>query len=99
MAFQDQTLTCVDCGKQFVWTASEQEFYAQKGYENAPKRCPECRERRKSEKMSMRTNRPKYPAVCAQCGKNCEVPFPPKPGGKPVLCDDCWRQSRQQQVQ
>ncbi|MBI3092757.1 MAG: zinc-ribbon domain-containing protein, partial [Candidatus Levybacteria bacterium] len=36
MAFQDQTLTCRDCGKPFTWTASEQEFYQQKGFQNSP---------------------------------------------------------------
>ncbi|MCL5797458.1 MAG: zinc-ribbon domain-containing protein, partial [Patescibacteria group bacterium] len=34
--YQDQTLVCRDCGKQFVWTAGEQEFYAQKGFSNPP---------------------------------------------------------------
>jgi len=38
MSFQDKTLTCVDCGQTFVFTAGEQEFYAQKGFQNAPKR-------------------------------------------------------------
>ncbi len=48
MNFQDQTLTCRDCGKEFVWTASEQEFYQKKGFTNAPVRCPECRAAKKS---------------------------------------------------
>ena len=26
--FEDKTLVCKDCGKEFVWTAGEQEFYA-----------------------------------------------------------------------
>ena len=42
MSFQDKTLTCVDCGQTFVFTAGEQEFYAQKGFQNAPKRCKSC---------------------------------------------------------
>ena len=42
MAFQDQSLVCRDCGKEFTWTASEQEFYQQKGFENAPVRCTDC---------------------------------------------------------
>ena len=41
--FEDKTLTCVDCGKEFVFTAGEQEFYAEKEYQNEPKRCKECR--------------------------------------------------------
>lgn len=39
---EDITLTCVDCGKEFVWTVGEQEFYKEKGFENQPKRCKEC---------------------------------------------------------
>ena len=27
--FEDKTLVCKDCGKEFVWTAGEQEFYAE----------------------------------------------------------------------
>jgi CxxC-x17-CxxC domain-containing protein len=34
----------------------------------------------------------KYDAVCAKCGKKCQVPFKPT-GTKPVLCSDCFRQS------
>ena len=34
--YQDETLTCRDCGKEFVFTASEQAFYAEKGFQAAP---------------------------------------------------------------
>ena len=44
---QDKTMTCVDCGKEFVWTVGEQEFYASKGLTNEPKRCKECARRKK----------------------------------------------------
>ena len=86
MAFQDQTLKCKDCSNDFVWTASEQDFYAQKGFQNAPQRCPDCRAKRKTE---MRGDRPKFDAVCAQCGANCQVPFDPK--GRPVYCNTCFQ--------
>ena len=36
--YQDETLTCRDCGKEFVFTASEQAFYAEKGFQNKPRR-------------------------------------------------------------
>ena len=36
--FEDKTLVCKDCGKGFVWTAGEQEFYASRGFENQPQR-------------------------------------------------------------
>ena len=49
MSYQDKTLTCRDCGQEFVWTAGEQEYYAQKGFANEPRRCPDCRRARKSQ--------------------------------------------------
>ena len=48
MSYADKTLTCRDCGTQFVFTAGEQEFYAQKGFTNEPTRCPSCRQARKA---------------------------------------------------
>ena len=86
MAFQDQTLKCKDCGKDFIWTASEQEFYQQKGFQNAPQRCPECRAKKKAD---MRANRQMYKATCADCGKECEVPFQPRED-RPVYCNECY---------
>ena len=47
MSYADKTLTCRDCGTQFVFTAGEQGFYAQKGFTNEPTRCPSCRQARK----------------------------------------------------
>ena len=46
--FEDKTLVCKDCGKEFVWTAGEQEFYASRGFENQPQRCKTCRDARKN---------------------------------------------------
>jgi CxxC-x17-CxxC domain-containing protein len=96
VSFQDKQLTCADCGAAFTFTAQEQEFFQQKGYTNEPKRCPTCREARKAERGSSggsRTGgggrRQMYPAVCAQCGKNTEVPFEPRTG-KAVYCSDCY---------
>ncbi len=48
MSFADKTLTCRDCGMDFVFTSGEQEFYAQKGFANEPTRCPSCRQQRKA---------------------------------------------------
>lgn len=44
----DKTITCKDCGKEFIFTEGEQEFYKEKGFENDPVRCPECRRARKT---------------------------------------------------
>ena len=46
--FEDKTLVCRECGKEFVFTASEQQFYADKGFQNEPGRCPACRAARRA---------------------------------------------------
>ena len=46
--FEDKTLKCEDCGQDFIFTAGEQEFYAEKGFQNEPKRCKACRDNRKN---------------------------------------------------
>jgi len=98
MAFQDQTLTCRDCGKEFTWTASEQEFYQQKGFQNAPVRCPACRALKKARMNDGRggagATRQQFEITCSQCGKKDTVPFQPR-GDRPVLCRDCFRAQRQ----
>ncbi len=48
MSYVDKTLTCRDCGRQFAFTAGEQEFYASRGLMHEPGRCPECRSARKA---------------------------------------------------
>jgi CxxC-x17-CxxC domain-containing protein len=101
----DQNLTCTDCGKQFTFTESEQEFYRSKGF-STPGRCPDCRAARKAARNSgssysggssyssgrsyNSSERQMYPAVCAQCGKATQVPFQPR-GDRPVYCSDCYR--------
>jgi len=47
----DKTMTCRDCGKQFTFTAGEQEFYASRGF-SEPTRCGECRAARKASRES-----------------------------------------------
>ena len=48
MSYADKTIACRDCGTDFVFTAGEPEFYAQKGFTNEPTRCPACRQSRKA---------------------------------------------------
>lgn len=43
---QDQTLSCRDCNQSFVFTASEQAFFADKGF-TIPNRCKPCRDMKK----------------------------------------------------
>lgn len=46
--YKDMELICRNCGEPFIFTAGEQEFYADKGFLNEPTRCPRCRTRRDS---------------------------------------------------
>jgi len=101
MAFEDKNLTCSDCGTEFVFSASEQELYKTRGYNNEPKRCPSCRASRKTRLGSSNSYggenygapRQMHQVVCAQCGKETEVPFVPR-GDRPVYCSDCYRKIR-----
>lgn len=52
--YEDKTLVCKECGAEFVFTAGEQEFYAEKGFQNEPQRCKACRDARKADKKAER---------------------------------------------
>lgn len=93
MSFEDKTKVCEDCGKEFVFTVAEQEFYQERGFENEPKRCPDCRKKRKTDGRSRQVV--ETPIVCSQCGKEDTVPFVPS-AGRPVLCRECFAKSRAQ---
>ena len=96
MSFSDKSLTCADCGTTFTFSAQEQEFFQSKGYTNEPKRCMPCRQSRKTERFGNKgfgAARQMFPAKCAECGKDTEVPFEPR-GDKPVYCSDCFRKSK-----
>lgn len=93
MSFQDKSLQCSDCGASFNFSAEEQEFYQTKGFTNEPKRCTTCRQARKTERSGSNNygaSRQMFSAVCAECGKDTQVPFEPR-GDKPVYCSDCYR--------
>lgn len=91
MPFTDKSLTCVDCGQQFTFTAGEQEFHQSKGFSNEPRRCPNCRRARKAAdpNAAQRPQRELFSVTCATCGKEAKVPFEPK-GNRPVYCSDCF---------
>lgn len=101
MSFVDKALRCRECGRDFVFTAGEQEFYQLKGLLNEPARCPECRAMRKSQRSGSdgsggsgpRPAREMHPAVCAECGAQTLVPFLPR-GDKPVYCSSCFDRIR-----
>ena len=103
MVYQDRDLACVECGQSFVFSADDQSYHAEKGYENEPKRCPACRQTRRSQRYGdgiggggggggggySRGPREMHPVVCAECGKDTTVPFVPR-GDRPVYCSDCY---------
>ena len=111
MSFVDKNMTCRDCGTSFVFTAGEQEFYAEKGFTNEPSRCPTCRRANKARRQgnggsyaggggggggfAPRNDRPMYDAICSDCGRETRVPFQPK-ADRPVYCNDCFRSNRPQ---
>ena len=75
--YEDKTLVCKDCGAEFVFTAGEQEFYAEKGFVNEPKRCKSCRDAKKNASGN-KPEREMFTATCAACGKEARVPFQPR---------------------
>ncbi|SMB83299.1 CxxC-x17-CxxC domain-containing protein [Desulfonispora thiosulfatigenes DSM 11270] len=89
MEFQDRTIACKECSEDFVFTAGEQEFYAEKGFENEPQRCPDCRKARK-QRVNNRREKEMFNTTCSSCGVETQVPFKPN-GLKPVYCRDCFR--------
>lgn len=91
MEYQDKTLKCRDCGNDFTFTTGEQAFYAEKGFENEPARCPDCRANRKRERTSFGHRGPRqlYDVVCMECGVHTQVPFQPRQE-RPVYCRPCY---------
>ena len=76
--FQDREIVCSDCGQTFVFTAEEQEFYSQKGFEE-PKRCKACRNAKKMQNRKKRLSCDMgYEITCSDCGKRTSVPFSPR---------------------
>ena len=106
MTYQDKSLQCSDCSTTFIFSAQEQEQFATRGYTNEPKRCPTCREARRTERNGgngygnssygnrsySSAPRQMFAIKCATCGKDAQVPFEPR-GDKPVYCSDCYRKT------
>lgn len=88
--YEDKNLVCKECGNEFVFTAGEQAFYAERGFQNAPQRCKACRDARKN---ATRGPREFFTATCARCGGEAKVPFEPK-SDRPVFCSECFAQVR-----
>ena len=88
--YQDKTLVCRDCGEEFVFTAGEQEFYADHGFQNEPQRCKACRDKRKN---ASRPQREFFTATCSKCGGEAKLPFQPS-SDRPVYCSECFAKIR-----
>lgn len=73
--YEDKTLVCKECGKEFVFTAGEQEFYAERGFQNEPQRCKACRDARKN---AARGPREYFTAVCAPAAARPRCPSSPR---------------------
>ena len=101
MYAQDKTLTCSDCNQAFSFTATEQQFYADRQF-SEPRRCPSCRAARKASRGDSAGGgggyssgpREMFSATCSSCGREAQVPFRPS-GSKPVYCSDCFSTQRQ----
>ena len=101
MSYEDRNLSCADCGQSFIFSADDQAYHAEKGYTNEPKRCPTCRQGRRDRRGSdgfgfgsgsggySQGPREMHSVVCAECGKDAQVPFRPR-GDRPVYCSDCY---------
>lgn len=92
----DRNIICIDCSKEFVWSAGEQAFFRDKRLENPPKRCKDCK-KAKNERLAAIANAQKsgikqrieVMVSCARCGEQTTVPFYPSQG-RPVYCRSCF---------
>ncbi len=94
--FEDQSLECIDCKEQFVWSVGEQTFYRDKGLKNQPKRCKACKKAKTQRIEAVLTAqaegiKQKIEVIvdCAKCGDVTTVPFYPSQG-RPVYCRSCF---------
>ena len=96
--YEDKTLTCRECGAEFIFSAGEQEFYQEKGLQHEPSRCPTCRQQRRRSMnggghTGSRAPREMHTIICAECGQEAQVPFLPR-NDKPVYCASCFERVR-----
>ena len=99
--YLDKVLRCIDCGDEFIFSAGEQLFFADKGLKNEPKRCKPCKAR-KNERIAvsmvaypqaLARERVEVTVRCALCAVETTVPFRPTQG-RPVYCRDCFLKMR-----
>ena len=88
--YQDETLVCKECGNEFVFTAGDQAFYAEKGFLNKPKTCKACRYAKKN---AGKPDVQYFEAVCSECGGVAKLKFQPS-ADRPVYCSACFEARR-----
>ena len=101
MPYTDKTLACADCGAEFIFSAEDQEYHADRGFLNEPRRCRSCRAQRRAQRNGedigggggYGQRRELFSATCSACGKEARVPFQPR-GDKPVYCSECFQANR-----
>ena len=89
--YYDKTMICKECGGEFVFTAGEQEFYANHGFINDPQRCKTCRDLRK---RTTKTGGQEFTTICADCGGEAKVGFTPRQD-RPVYCSKCYAKRKE----
>jgi CxxC-x17-CxxC domain-containing protein len=93
---EDRILTCCECGGEFVFTRSQQQFHETLGFRSTPRRCKPCRRRRGGTAgagRARRSERLTWPARCSACGLETTVPFEPDPQ-RAAFCPACYLRRR-----
>ena len=84
MTYADRTLNCVDCGSEFIHSADDQRYYAEKGFAS------DLGGPRGYERST--PTREYFAVLCSECGNQAQVPFRPRMD-RPVYCSDCFRKA------
>ena len=94
--FEDKTIVCIDCSRDFIWTSGEQAFFRDKKLQNPPKRCKDCKQAKNDRLAAIAASqtsgvrqRIEVSVKCARCGEATTVPFYPSQG-RPVFCRSCF---------
>jgi len=93
---EDTSISCIDCQKDFIWSIGEQRFFRDKGLQNPPKRCKDCKQA-KNERLNAILaadnagikQKIEVAVHCAKCNGYTTVPFYPSQN-RPVYCRSCF---------
>ena len=92
--YEDKTLVCKECGNEFVFTAGEQEFYAERGFQNEPQRCKACRDARKNAARGPR----EILHRCLRClRRRGQGSLRARESDRPVYCSECFAKMKEEQ--